>query len=681
MKLIARMIRGFFRLIVFRLVPLILILGIAWSGYQVAQAVSRQFDERSNYESRADTFSGTVTAMSPMVVHVAQVVSTPEDAILPTEIVEATEVVDVEFTSTTVPEETTQVEITDEVVVEPTDIPPSLTTEPTETPVPPSATHTPIPTDEPSQTPVPPTATQMPTEESTEAVSRLQIFITNTRIPVVFATNTPQGAESETGDGQPTEVVATTIPLSTNTPPPSATPASTMTFTSEPTALATATETPTPVEPTSAATLPPVPTVFFASDPPEGAVSRGTAVPTVVPLVARDYDLVNIILLGGDDGLTGDDFNRTDTMIIVSINRDTGTVSMLSLPRDLFVYLPSGTMERLNVAYAVGENIGWTDGGFGLLRQTILYNFGINVHYYARIDFGGFREIIDSVDGVNIAVDCDYQDYALIGAEVPEDAYVADDEGLYTLPVGFYEMSGGEALWFARTRGNSSDFDRGRRQQQLIRAIWRKVIANGELNLLNLPNLWSQATSVVETSLTLDVIASLLPIALNVDVSDVENFVIIRTYHTTPWQPPDGSFVQLPIYDTLRPLLEDFYQPPPASQLELSGSSIAVYNGSGNEDWDLVAADSLGWEGFNAIAFGLPEDDTTIQDTVLIDRAGQQRGSRLSDIARALNVRAENIIVDPDPNRVADFEVILGSNYNSCPGGVLPVEATPEAEG
>lgn len=672
MKLIARMIRGFFRLIVFRLVPLILIIGIVWSGYQVAQAVSRQFDERESYETRADTFSGTATAMTPLVAQIVNVPGVTDTTTVTAEPTE-TEIVEVALNSTETVEETAQVEPTEEVIVpEDTAIPPS----PTDTNLPPSATNT--NTVEPTSTPVAPTATEVPTEEPTAENQQMQIFVTNTRIPVVFATNTPQGAQG----GQATQVVPTNVPLITNTPETPPTVAATLTPTAIPTEVPTATETLPAITPTSDATNPPVPTVFFASDPPEGAVSRGTAVPTVVPLVPRnDYDLVNVIILGGDDGLTDDNFNRTDVMIILSINRDTGTVSMLSLPRDLFVYLPSGSMERLNAAYAVGDSIGWTDGGFGLLRQTILYNFGINVHYYVRVDFSGFREIIDSLGGVNIAVDCDYQDYALIGADVPEDAYAADDEGLYTLPVGYYEMSGGEALWFARTRANSSDFDRGRRQQQLIRAIWRKVISSGELNPLNLPNLWSQATSVVETSLTLDVIASMLPIALNLDVSDVENYVIVRTYHTTPWQPPDGAFVQLPVYDTLRPLLEDFYQPPPASQLELAGSSIAVYNGSGNENWDLIAADSLGWEGFNAIAYGETEDGTVYDDTVLIDRAGQQRGSRLNDIAQALNVRPENIIVDPDPNRVADYEVIVGSNYNSCPGGVLPVEATPEVEG
>jgi LCP family protein required for cell wall assembly len=414
--------------------------------------------------------------------------------------------------------------------------------------------------------------------------------------------------------------------------------------------------------------------VLFAPAAEEGLISRGTAVPTPVEPVPRGYDLMNILLLGGDDSLTNDGFARTDTMIIVSINRDTNTVSMLSLPRDMFVWLPSGQMNRLNVAYAVGENIGWTGGGFGLLRQTILYNFGINVHYYARVNFDGFREVIDTVGGIEVAVDCAYQDYPLIGAEVPGPAIETGEDGLWTLPIGYYNMTGAEALWYARTRANADDFDRGRRQQQIIFAIWRKVRASGVLSITSLPGLWDQATSAVETDLDFLDIAGLLPLALSLDVNEVDNFYLTRTYHTLPWQTPEGDFVQLPIYETLRPLLEDFYQPPPESQLAVTRPTVRVFNGTTNASWDRVAGERLEWEGFPATSAGLA-DTTDYAETVLIDYTGSQRGSGAAEIARLLNIRPENIILEPRADREADFDVILGANYDSCDAAVLDVEA------
>jgi LCP family protein required for cell wall assembly len=468
----------------------------------------------------------------------------------------------------------------------------------------------------------------------------VQNTVQPTNAPVLFATNTP----------------AAEVPTATLSP----------------TAAFTATATPTPTT-VATPTLRPLPTLLVPDAPDPSRVDV-TAVPTAVEFVPRDYDLVNIILLGTDAEITEDGTLRTDTMIIVSINRDTNTVAMLSLPRDLFVYIPDLGMQRLNVAYGYGEAVGWTGGGFGLLRQTILYNLGINVHYYALINLTGFEQLIDSVGGVDLSVDCAIQDYQLIGATLPAAAFRATEDGLYTLPVGFYHMSGGEALWYARSRYNSSDFDRGRRQQQLLRAIWRAARDAGLL--AQAPTLWNEATGVVETDMQLDDMLGLLPIALSLDSGSIESFRFARLYHTTPWTPPDGANVQLPIPDTVRELMVDFYTPPTESQITVEAAQIAVYNGTTNNDWDRVAADRLNWEGFNAIPAGAAAT-TDYADTVIIDYTGQEKGSSLEAIAGNLNVRPENVLIQPDPNRTVDFEVIVGSSYNSCSeGGVLPVEGS-----
>lgn len=615
-------------LLAYRLFPLILILGIIWSGYQVVNAVERQFDERETYEHLVRGIDETATALA-----------VPSQTDMPTQ----TDLPTVTFTATSEPTATL------------TEVPTSETLTPTQTATN-TATFTAVPT-----------TTDVPMSTATKELvvpPQNQFAATNTPVQAIFATNTPAGQEPVI---EPTNTRQPASPAPPPTVPPTETPAATMTT------AATATQSEPQIEATR-----PLPTVFFAVEPEEGLVAGGTAVPTRVPTVPRPYDLLNVLLLGGDDTLTGDSTIRTDTMIVVSINRETGTVSMLSLPRDMYVWIPSGFsgqgfMGRLNVAYGVGENIGYTGGGFGLLRQTILYNFGINTHYYARVNFDGFQEIIDTLGGIEIAVDCAYQDYALIGAEVPGDAIEVGEDGLWTLPVGYYEMDGAEALWYARTRGNSDDFDRGRRQQQIIRAIWRTVRDTGQLDVTTLPSLWSQAMNTIETDMTLTDILGLLPIALDLDISQVEQFTLIRTYHTQPWQPPDGTFVQLPIYDTLRPLMEDFYLPPTESELVVAGASVVVYNGTNNENWDRVAAESLSWDGFSAWAAGSSESQDT-QETILIDRTGQQKGSSRAAIASALNVRSENVLIEPQADRIADFEVILGANYDSCDAAVLDVE-------
>jgi polyisoprenyl-teichoic acid--peptidoglycan teichoic acid transferase len=553
-------LRRFLGFIAFRLIPLLLVIGILWSGYHVVQAVVRQRNEQSAVESRLPSYRETASAIAPTLALNSEEARSGKLSVL---------------------------------------------------------------------------------------YSRGQELYQD------FVTNTPQPTADMSGVVLP--------------------PVNTVEPTKAPTAAVIATETPVPTEmPAVSSTPRPLPTLMMPGNV-DPQIAAATAIPTQVPTVNRNgQDILNILLLGNDGEITNDGFIRTDTMIIVSINRTAGTVAMLSLPRDLYVFMPGWSMNRLNVAYIHGETSGWTDGGFGLLRETIFYNFGINVHYFAMVDLSGFKEIVDTLGGIDVTVDCAIQDYPLMESEVPEGAVQASDDGLVTLPVGYYHLNGGAALWYARSRGNSSDFDRGRRQQQVLRAIWRKALDTGQL--ANAPQLWTQGTQLVQTNLPFEEMVNLLPIALNLDTSKMEQFTLRRLYDTTPWQTPEGDYVQLPTYDHILELLTDMYTPPTTSQITSEGATIAVYNGTSNNSWDRVAAERLAWDGFNATASGTAAT-TDYVDTVLIDYTGDTKGGSLGDIAATLHVLPENIRREPDPNRTVDFEVYLGSNYSSCTYNVLePVE-------
>lgn len=611
-------IRRFFGFLLFRFVPLILIIGISWSGYRVAASVAQQVGNISQVNGRSAAYVQTATAISATVV-----TYTPTNTEIPT--------------NTPIPTNTHTPLPTDTPLPTSTRLPPTATF----TSVPPSATVT----SPPSPTPLPPTATFTLTP-SPAAVA--QVFATNTprATGAAFVTNTPLG---EVATATPT-LTPTTLLTATTLPTDTAVPTATFT-------LAPVTETPAPL-----------PTLLLPRNPDE---SVAQTVPTAVPPLDRQgYDLMNIILLGGDDEVT-EDLGRTDTMIIVSINRTTNTVSMINLPRDLYVYVPTGgtVMARLNVVYGIGDSMGWTGGGFGLLRQTIFYNFGINVHYYARVDFTGFEEIIDTLGGIDVAVDCTYEDwYPVEDFDITRP--LEENYELRTLPVGYYTLNGFDALWYARIRRNTDDFDRGRRQQQVLRAVWRRARSTGQL--ANLPTLWGQLTEVVDTNLRLEDVIGLLPLGLTMDFNAVETFTIGRA-HTTPMN-VDGASVRLPVYENLRPYLQDFYLPPTESQIRVEAATIIVRNGTSNAQWDWVAAGRLGEEGFNAVAGG-DADRLDYTETMLIDYTGQEKGSSLEWVASVLNVRRENIIIDPNPSREYDFEVILGANYDSCSDyNVLPAD-------
>lgn len=637
LRAFGHLIVGAFRLVTLRLIPLVLIGGILWSGYQVAEAVVRQIDERNDYEARRPIFVGTATTIAQAMMPSA----TPSAS------------------NTLAPSMTPTAE-------------PTATVAPSRT-VPPASPTT--------------TATSSAGAQSSTtspAVVAQAVFATNTPRPVMFATNTPVGfsptathtatrTSTATHTATATTIATSTATLTaTHTATTTATPTNTMTATPSQTPEPTDTSTPTPDPTPEIGELSPLPTPLLPRSVEPGTVINGIEVPEAVPLVPRDYNLVNVILLGEDAELYGDGYSLTDTMIVVSVNRDTGTVNMLSFPRDLYVYIPTtnGLMGRLNIVFGMGEAIGWTGGGFGLLRQTFFYNFGINLHYYAKVNFSGFSEIVDLLGGVDIAVDCAYEDYRIIGAELPDGARRSTDDGLYVIDVGYYEMSGAQALWYARTRRTSSDFDRGRRQQQLLRAMWRK--ARDVINLTNVTDFWSQTNDVLETDMAFNDVLGLVPLMLNLNFNRIESYVFIRTYHTTPIT-VDGANVQAINPEEVRQLMEDFYRPPSEAQLSQLDATVRVYNGTTNQFWDRVAAERLQWEGFSGIASGSYESDDIAQ-TIIIDNTGQQKGSSLNELVRLLNIRPENVRVEPDAGRESDFTVILGADYNSCDvGGVLEV--------
>ncbi len=411
-------------------------------------------------------------------------------------------------------------------------------------------------------------------------------------------------------------------------------------------------------------TPPPLPTVRYLGDPVPGQQDITAVPPRLQPLDRQGNDLVNILLLGSDSEL-GFANLRTDTIIVLSVNRTTGTAAMLSLPRDLLAWVPIWGMHRLNQVYSHGERGGWRSGGFDLLRQTILYNYGINVHYHVIIDFSGLRQIVDFVAGVEIVVECAIKDKEHDDTRIPDEA--REVEGEYSvLDAGVYEFDGLEALWYARSRRGATDLERGRRQQQILRGVWSRLRENGQLqDPGELYRLWQLAQSIVTTDLSVDVLASLLPVGLGLGPDDVAYHSLQMKKHTIPWKTPAGAEVLLPVFERLLPVLREFYLPPTDMQLRLVGPGIRVVNGSSQPAWDRIAASHLVREGLNATAAG-PTLIRSAAQTTLSDFSGATKGSLNERIANLLDIHEDQIVVNADPARKVDYEVIIGEDYKTC---------------
>jgi LCP family protein required for cell wall assembly len=395
-----------------------------------------------------------------------------------------------------------------------------------------------------------------------------------------------------------------------------------------------------------------------------------------MPQLHLDKDIVNILLLGRDTDRT-DRTYRTDVIIVVSINKAANAVTLLTIPRDLFVYIPGWTMNRINTAAAHGDAIGYPGGGVALLEQTILYNLGIPIHGWARVDFQGFKNIVDIVGGVDVPVTCAMQDWRL--KEPGLDQQNADNWHLYTVTPGIQHMDGDLGLWYARSRKRSSDFDRSRRQHQMLRAIFDKAL---RLQMVTkVPELYSQYLEIVDTDLGLGDLLQFVPLAPILDRARIKSRFIGRE-HVFPFTTSAGAAVLLPNRDAIAGVLAEAFVAPPNNVLARAALQVEVWNGTANADWGVLAADNLAWDGITPI---LSPADAADHDTTLIyDFTTSAKGSQVDELQRLFRVKPENVIAVPDAQAAYPYRVVLGADFDSCirPGGsIITITPTPDPTG
>ncbi|GAB4572216.1 MAG: hypothetical protein Kow0077_10980 [Anaerolineae bacterium] len=446
---------------------------------------------------------------------------------------------------------------------------------------------------------------------------------------------------------------ATPTRLALDGPPPTATP--------------TATVTPVPVL-SSTATQPGITPSPLPTRTPialQASTTLVTPLPSPLP-VLPDSPETDVFLLIGTDAPTLARITRTDAILLVAVHRTGGAVTLLSIPRDLYVAIPTRGMDRINTAFAHGEQTGYPGGGAALLRDTIAYNLGIHAPIYARIDFSGFETLIDALGGVEVTVPCALQDWALKPGGNPANE---DDWAMLTLPAGVHQLDGRTALWYVRSRRTSTDLDRGRRQQDVLRAIGEAARRAGWLEAV--PGLWELFTRYVDTNLTLDQALTLAPLALTLDISQINRRLFLRDEHYRSWTTPGGEAVLLPIGDAVAALAADFLTSPTANQLVLRDVRVAILNHSGQPGMARIAAYHLAWNGLPA-TYDDSGGGSTRTDTVIYDLTGRQKDSPLAALQSLLDVDDAHVITRPDPNRTIDFRVELGSDYDPCIYPVLP---------
>lgn len=377
--------------------------------------------------------------------------------------------------------------------------------------------------------------------------------------------------------------------------------------------------------------------------------------PTPLPPLTTENETINFLLIGSDRRPTGTS-HRTDTMLIAIVWYREGQVSLISIPRDTWLYIPTVGMQRINTAYQSGEG-SYPGGGMGLLKDTILQNFGIRIDHTAMVEFDGFRRIVDTLGGIDVPIACPYTDWRLISPGLDENN--ENNWWLYTVGPGQVHMDGDLALWYARSRSKSSDFDRGRRQQEVIRTIFQKALQTDTFS--KIPQLYNDFSSTVITDMSLGDMLSLAPYAVNFTNANIRSYYI-RPPHVQPWTTPGGAAVLLPQESLNSMLVEATTLSTYAAARETI--TIEVQNGSYFDTMDALAASRLNYAGYETVTN--PADNRNYGTSVLVDFTTTQDPNQRQTILNVLGTYSANVLSIPDPNSKVQYRVIVGADYESC---------------
>ena len=367
-------------------------------------------------------------------------------------------------------------------------------------------------------------------------------------------------------------------------------------------------------------------------------------------------DTVNFLLIGSDKRPGGS--YRTDTMVIVILRPKDGQVTLISIPRDLWVYIPTWENQRINTTYQHGELSDYPGGGPGLLKDTVQYNLGVRIDHTAMVEFDGFRQIVDTLGGIDVPISCAYTDWRLIDPSY--NPYIESNWHLYTTGPGNVHMDGDLALWYARSRQKSSDFDRGRRQQEVLRALFNQVLQSGTLS--RIPELYNNLKSVVTTDLGLGDLLQLAVYAPKLTNADIRSYYI-KPPMVSSWITSGGAYVLLPNEAALQQMLTEALSPS-TQAVQRQTVLVEVMNGTPFQGWETLAASRLNYAGFETRIVLSDRQDYAY--SVLIDMTTMQDSSQSSTILNATGLLPGSLIPSPNPNSAAQYRLILGQDYQPC---------------
>jgi LCP family protein required for cell wall assembly len=280
--------------------------------------------------------------------------------------------------------------------------------------------------------------------------------------------------------------------------------------------------------------------VVVPSPTPSPSISTGTTTPTP----PHPPGAFTVLLLGSDNDTKFHGAVLTQSMIIVRFNPASKRVTMLSIPRDLWVPLSTGGTDKIDGAYSYG--------GASAAIATVQNNFGIHIDAYIWIGLAGLINVIDQIGGIDVVTQAPvFDDF------YPHDIGPGDPYQYLRVAVlaGPQHLNGTLALEYVRSRHNDlqSDFGRSARQQIVLLALRAKAAG---ISAEDVPALAAALKGQIKTNMSLSRIATLLPLAGGIDLKNIQQVVLLPPY-THGCGCAQGYVI--PVWGAILPLVHQYF--------------------------------------------------------------------------------------------------------------------------
>lgn len=409
------------------------------------------------------------------------------------------------------------------------------------------------------------------------------------------------------------------------------------------------------------------------------------------------FSFLNVIGLGSEKSLQGEDEGRinilltgmgglghsgpflTDTMILVSIDTDNSKVSMLSIPRDLSVSIPGYGWRKVNSVNHYGELNNPSEGAkYTADYMSSLLN--IPIHYYVRVDFKGFEQLIDELDGLDIYVDNGFSD-----SQFPDNNYGYQT---ITFAKGWNTMNGVTALNYARSRhgnnGESSDFARSQRQQKTIKALKDKIISSKTLlSIKRITSLYKTFNENVSTNMESWEILRFAKLAKSIEDQNINTLVLDNSTNGLLYSTViNGAYLLMPKDESfyeIQQVVMNIFNPDQYLRRD-ERVDVEIRNGTKIDGLAYTTSIELTRQGFEVSKIGNAINQD-YEKTVIYDLTNGQKNFSLERIKTQFNANVATFLPqwledeytdnsnqqEPKLNvltpSTADFLIILGQDY------------------